>query len=208
MRLAFFLLVFANLLFFVWGQGYLGGQAEGREPQRLREQIQPEKMKVAALAANAPAAVPQQACRRVEGLAPKDVEPLQKALQDAGLTVDVKSVQEAPVYWVNIPALPNRAAADKKVSELRLFGITDFQVMQTDPATGPAISLGLFSTEAAATEFLAGLNKKGVRSARIEAKTKPPAPPKLDVRGEADLLAKRMPDLLAKAPGATAAECQ
>jgi len=76
MRVAFFLLVLANLCFFAWAQGYFGGREEGREPQRLKEQIQPEKMKVVVtgqpvVAPPAPSAptAQQQACRRIDGLA-------------------------------------------------------------------------------------------------------------------------------------------
>jgi hypothetical protein len=209
MRIVFFLLVLANLVFFAWGQGYFGEQTEGREPQRLRDQLQPEKMKVAALSPSSPAATPPaEACRRIEGFAAKDADAFQKTLQDAGLTVESKSAKEAPVFWVNIPSLTNKAMADRKVIELRQLGVTDIQVIQTDPAAGLAISLGIFATEAAATEFLAALNKKGVRSARVETKAKPPAPPRFEVHGDADLIAKRLPDLLAKATGAAAAECK
>jgi len=45
-RLGFFLLVFANLIFFVWAVGYLGGTDEGREPQRLMQQLHPEQLRV------------------------------------------------------------------------------------------------------------------------------------------------------------------
>ena len=204
MRVAFFLLVLANLLLFVWAQGYFGGQQEGREPQRLNDQIEPEKMKVTPLAA-APAA--PQACRRVEGLAAKEAEQLQQALQGSGLTAGIQPVaEEAQSFWVNIPALPNKAAADKKAGELKLFGVTDFHVMQAEGGS-LVISLGLFKDEAAAGEFLQGLNRKGVKSARVEAKPKPPAQARVEVRGAADLLAKRLPELLAGMAGATASDC-
>ena len=215
MRVAFFLLVLANLCFFAWAQGYFGGREEGREPQRLKEQIQPEKMKVVVtgqpvVAPPAPSAptAQQQACRRIDGLAAADAEHLQKTLLDAGLAATVKSIEEAPSYWVHIPALPDKAAADKKLGELKQRGITDFQVMQTGGSAGLVISLGLFSSEGAANEFLLGLNKKGVRSARIEARAKPPAQARLEVRGATDLVAKRLPELLAGTVGVTAADCQ
>lgn len=204
MRAVFFLLVLANLVLFVWAQGYLGGQQEGREPQRLKDQIEPEKMKVTALAA-APAA--PQACRRVEGLAAKDAEQVQQALQGSGLAASIQAgAEEAPSFWVNISALPNKAVADKKASELKLFGVTDFHVMQVEGGSF-VISLGLFKTEDGASEFLQGLNRKGVKSARIETKARPPAQVRIEVRGAADLLAKRLPELLAGTIGATAGDC-
>ena len=52
-RLAFLLLVLANLAFFVWAAGYLGGTDEGREPDRLRNQINPDKLRIAVAEARA-----------------------------------------------------------------------------------------------------------------------------------------------------------
>jgi hypothetical protein len=46
LRLTFFLLVFANLVFFAWAQGYFGGGDPNREPDRLVQQLQPEKLRI------------------------------------------------------------------------------------------------------------------------------------------------------------------
>lgn len=46
MRLAFLILLFANVLLFFWGQGHLGQQQAGREPARLAQQLAPEKLTV------------------------------------------------------------------------------------------------------------------------------------------------------------------
>ena len=48
LRLGFFLLVFANLVFFAWAQGYFGGADPNREPDRLNQQLQPEKLRLLA----------------------------------------------------------------------------------------------------------------------------------------------------------------
>lgn len=218
MRLAFFLLLLANLLFFVWSAGYLGGQDEGREPQRLQHQLDADKVTVtpappsAAAPANAPgtaaaAAAVQvsQACRRIEGVAPKDGGTLQQSLQGAGFVVAVSPIDERS-YEVGIPALPNKAAADKKAGELRLFGIKDFEVVPGEGG-GFAIALGVFGDDAAATQFLQGLVKKGVKSARVETRSKSPASLRLELRGPAELFAQRLPQLLVAAPGANTVEC-
>ena len=205
MRLAFFLLVLANLVFFVWAQGYLGGQEDGREPQRLAEQVEPHKMKLALAPAVAVAeaeAVPPHGCRRVDGLAVADAERFQQELSGAGLAVSVQGTDPTPSYWVNIPALPNQAAADKKAAELKALGVADFHVMQANG--GFVVSLGLFRDAAAANDFLAALGQRGVRSARVDTQTRPAM--RLEVRGGADVLATRLPALLAAA-GATAADC-
>ena len=201
MRAAFFLLVLVNLVFFVWTQGYFGGQEEGREPQRLQDQYQPEKMAVMRPPPPAP-----QVCRLVDGILAKHAEKLQQALQGAKLAVSVQAIEEPPSYWVNINSLPTKAAADKKAGELKLFGVTDFHVMQADSGSF-VISLGVFIDETRANDLLADLNKKGVRSARIDTQTKPPARVRLEVRGAADDIAKGLTELLAGTAGAVATDC-
>jgi hypothetical protein len=47
MKLAFLLLVLANLLLFAWQQDVFGRYSErGREPARLERQIEPERFRV------------------------------------------------------------------------------------------------------------------------------------------------------------------
>src|SRR5512145_1270010 len=114
MRVAFFLLVLANLVFLVWAQGYFGGEDAGREPQRLAEQLNPGKMTVAVREKAQPVA---QGCRIVGGLAAAEAESLHKAL---GEGVALRPLEEQS-WWVSINALPNKAAADKKAGELKLL---------------------------------------------------------------------------------------
>ena len=199
MRSAFFLLVLANLVFFVWAQGYLGGQETGREPQRLAEQLHPEKLKLS------PPPLPQ-GCKRIEGLAAKDMERLQPLIQEGGLATSVQTTEEAPSYWVNIPGLPGKDAAERKTAELKVRGVADFHVMQAEGGTF-VVSLGIFRSESGANDFLLGLNKKGVKSARVD-KRKGASATRLEVRGAADILTKHLPEWLAGAAGATATDCE
>lgn len=46
MRLALLILLFANVMLFFWGQGYLGSQDAMREPARLTQQVGVEKLSV------------------------------------------------------------------------------------------------------------------------------------------------------------------
>lgn len=68
-------------------------------------------------------------------------------------------------WWVSIPPQANKAAADKKASELKALGITEYFIIQ-EGAQRYAISLGVFSSEKGARDHLARLQDKGVRSAR------------------------------------------
>ena len=69
-RLFFFLLVFANLLFFAWAQGYFGQVDENREPLRLAGQLQAEKLRIVRNIKTAEAKKPDLACRVINGLNP------------------------------------------------------------------------------------------------------------------------------------------
>lgn len=46
MRIVFLVLLLANLVLFVWGQGHLGTQGAGREPERMAQQLAPEKLRI------------------------------------------------------------------------------------------------------------------------------------------------------------------
>jgi hypothetical protein len=206
----FLLLVLVNLGFFAWGRGYLGGLETGREPQRMASQIAPEKLHLvtvastAAPAAAAPAAAtPALACRLVTGLPLAEVEAFKSEL--VGLLVEIGPAEGATSYWVHIPPLPNKAAVDKKAGELRGLGVKDFYVMQEEGTNQNAISLGLFKSEALATEFLQSLTKRGVRSARVEAR--PPRHGRAVVKGAGELIERRLPAVVAKLPGAAMTEC-
>lgn len=69
-------------------------------------------------------------------------------------------------WWVYIPPLPGKPEADKKASELKGFGVTDYFIIPDGPNRF-AISLGIFTAEKGGQERLAELKEKGVRSARL-----------------------------------------
>lgn len=98
--------------------------------------------------------------------------------QLSGLNLSVRptthSVQETSSHMVFIPSQDGREGADRRAAELRRLGIQDFYVMpesQSNPALRWGISLGVFKTEEAAKAYIGELIPKGVRSARIMART-------------------------------------
>lgn len=202
LRLAFFLLIFANLVAYAWTQGYLGGNDAGREPQRLASQIAPDRLRI--VAAGLPV---KPACRVVTGLPPDAAESFKAALAGSGIAVDIKQPEETNSYWVHLPPQPNRATADKKAAELKKLGVTDFYIVQDPGPNRFAISLGLYKSDAAAAEFLKGLTKRGVRSARVEVREKPPQTARLSVQGPVAVVNKHLAELLARLPDARAADC-
>jgi hypothetical protein len=70
-------------------------------------------------------------------------------------------------YWVYIPPLKTKAAASKKVSQIKKMGIREYFVVQEVGALRYAISLGVFKTQEAARNYLGELNAKGLRSAKV-----------------------------------------
>ncbi len=184
MRTVFFLLLLANLGFFAWT--YLGAGRASDEPQLIEQQLNPNEIRlltgdqVAKLAADRakqaaerpkppPPKAPVAACLELGGFNPGDVAQVQKALAPLGLgsRLSQRRAEEIASYWVFMPPLRNRQAANSKAAELRKLGVEDFFIVQEDPKFRFAISLGVFKTEEAAKVRLEELKKKGVRTARV-----------------------------------------
>ena len=70
-------------------------------------------------------------------------------------------------YWVYIPPLKNKAAANRKIAELQAAGVKEYFVVQTPGHWLNAISLGVFKTREAAENFLLVVHAKGVRTAKV-----------------------------------------
>jgi hypothetical protein len=214
LRSIFFVLILANLLVLAWSQGYLGTSEEGHEPQRIANQLTPEKLHVTELGPQAAVPPPTplvEVCRLVGGLKIAEAQRLQAQGQADDKSADLKFVvkpQEAPSgFWVFIPPLANKTAADKKIAELKKLGVSDLFLMNDEGTDKLAISLGMFSSEQAANEFLHDLTKRGVKAARMQPHSKPAEKAELEARGPQGLLLKRLPELLAGSPEASVGEC-
>lgn len=176
MRVAFWVLLLANGLFFAWSGGYLRAYgfapAVQSEPQRLQQQIHPEALVL----------LPTQDLKKAEAQAQEDAKPkeclqfgpyddaqaarLRTAL--AALSPDVWQLNTVtvPERWVvYIGKFPNPQALDKKRAELSALNV------KSDPVTAPHLTLGLslgrFDSEAQASQDLERLRKDGVRTARV-----------------------------------------
>lgn len=210
MRLVFFLLLLVNLVFYVWSAGFLGSPGGGREPERLAQEISPEKIRISTDLPSPPAKTetkPSIECRLVKGLAAADLTAVENLLKNSdGVSINVKAAPTTSAHWVLIPGLANRALAEKKLAELKQLGVDDAKIIN-DEASGPlVVSLGVFSTDKAAQDYLLALNKKGVRSARTEARERPVASSSMEIRASGELL-ERLPETLAAYPGASIGEC-
>ena len=173
MRTLFYLLLFANLTLFAYTRLDSVGSGEGI---RLTQQVQPEKIRlltaqqVAALGPDKTAALadvcaewgPFNESERARALA--DLEPLV-----LGRLLTQKKVDANTGYWVFLSPFSSRAAAERRMAELRATGIKDLSVVENG-AQRFAISLGVFRSEDAANAHAADLVGRGVSGARAGAR--------------------------------------
>jgi hypothetical protein len=95
---------------------------------------------------------------------------------------------------VFIPPAANRAAADRKVEELKALGIRDIAVVDSG-AQRFAISLGVFRTEEAAQARLDALQTQGIKTAKVGARAQSVTQTLVVVRDPPAAAIARMKDL-------------
>ena len=78
-----------------------------------------------------------------------------------------RQVERVIGYWVYIPPLKNRAAINRKITELKMLGVNEYFVVQNSGHWQNAISLGAFKSREAAQNFFHDIQEKGVRTARL-----------------------------------------
>jgi hypothetical protein len=171
MKLLFWSLLLANIGLFAYHQGHLEDfLPSGQEPSRLSRQINADKLKlipVAELEKKTKSETP--VCFEIGNFAIPDARRFEEQL--AGLAPPAESerreLNETSTHMVLIPPQRNKEAADKKASELRALGVSDYFVLNEHPTLRWAISLGIFTNEEMARAHMAQLSQKGVRSARM-----------------------------------------
>jgi len=209
MRLAFLALLLANLLLFAWGQGYLGAADAGREPDRLRQQIEPDKLRILTAEVTPATSAATRLCQRIEGLSAAAVETIKKSgvAEAPGWQFTLIPEKEISGHWVVIAQLPSRAVAEKKKTELRQLGVKEGQIVE-DAALGPfAVSLGVFRSQALAEELLQEVAKKGVRSAQLARRELSSDKFAVELRAPADELNRKLPAIMAPLGEAMRADC-
>lgn len=167
----FFILLAVNVVLLALFQ--LSGSRVG-EPMKGHEPIQAEKIKliseaeVKARKTVAPSAPPAAAqCLEWGAIATGEMERAKLALKKLKLweNASVRKAEKASAYWVYIPQRKSLANAQKKMEALKRLGIEEIFVLQENTPWRYAISLGVFSTEEAATKYLAQVKRKGALSA-------------------------------------------
>jgi SPOR domain len=173
MRVLFFFLVLVNAGFFAWHSGYLGNRDTPKgEGERLTQQYQADKIRILAPdeAKKLADAAKQRtlACFEWGTFPTAEADKAGEALAtlNLGTRLSTRKVEETAGWWVFMPSQGTKANADKKVDELKRLNVTDFFIVQDDGPNKFAISLGVFRTEDAAKNYLAGLGTKGVKTAQ------------------------------------------
>lgn len=208
MRVLVFVLVLCNLLFFAFKEGYFGFP-ENPDALRVHQQVSPERIKLVDQAAveTRLASPERQAAERSSptggeqapprclvwnGLLQADSVALSSRLGKRFPALKFKQMEPVSngTWWVFIPPLANRKAAEAALAALEKEGVSDILVMQEGPSRN-AVSLGIFSTQEAATLRLKEVHSKGFDSARLAPRRKEAAYA-LEARGpEGDLAEAR-----------------
>ncbi len=188
LRFLFILLLILNGLAVAAVSGWLALPTQHGEPERIRNQLNPERIRLLTrdgrdlAAATTPPAqndTPPEStttapadspiCTAWSALSADDADKLESRLIAAGLSPR-RSGAEAPgaTWWVRLPPQGSRDLAERKAKELRGLGISDLFIVQEAGPNQFAISLGIFKTESAANQLLNQLRTRGVRSASVE----------------------------------------
>ncbi len=194
MRVVLLFLVLLNIGFFAWAK-YMQPAQSGTDARPMTRQMQPERLRIvspappapapgsetppaatapSAAAATGPAAPAPRpepiACLEWGSFTLADAPAAAKVIDSLGLgdrMQERRSVETAG-WWVFIPPQSDgRAGAVRKARELRGLGVKDYFVVQDEGPNQWAVSLGVFSTEAAARSRLEALQKQKVRSAEV-----------------------------------------
>jgi hypothetical protein len=171
MRIFVALLFLTNLAAFGWF--WIDDRMNAGEGVRLAQQVQPNKISLLTpqqVAALGPAKVasladvcvewgPLSETEKARALA--TLEPL-----DLARLMSQKKVEVIANFWVFIPPAANKAAADRRLAELKTAGLKDAFLIDGGPQRF-AIQLGVFRTEEGAQAYLAELQGQGIKNAKV-----------------------------------------
>jgi hypothetical protein len=133
-------------------------------------------------------------------------KPLKTAADGAGAEAQLMPQVDPALYLVVITDLPNLAAAEKKAAELKRFGVVATGNRGARRRT-PGNRARAPSHRRGGARFPAGLNKRGIKSARVDARDQPPVKARVELRGPAASLLQQLPRLIAPMPMPAVTDC-
>ncbi len=208
MRTVFLLLLFANVAFFAWTyyERTLGSQGE----RIVTQQLDPDKVRLVSRDEVARLArLRRPACVEFGPIGPNDVPRAEDAIAglQAGLKVDARRPEDSAGWWVYIPPVANRPAANQRVAELRRLGVEDFFIIPEDPKFKYAISLGVFRSADAAKARFDALQQLGVRDAILAERDSSARRVYLQMQMVTEPLRARIAELRSAFPGSEVRDC-
>jgi hypothetical protein len=217
LRLAVLLLLLANAAFYAWSQGWLAAAgvepARQTEPQRLRQQIKPEALRI----------VPAKEAQAFDSAAAATVKPaecLEAGVFDDGQVAGVRDALQAwpagswsleptvePPRWIiYMGKYPTMDNVSRKKAELRQMGVS-FED-PSNPALQPGLSLGGFQTQAAANAQMESLVQRGIHTAKVVQERPEVRGQRLKLPAVDDSLRPRLEQLKAALNGKTLRSCR
>lgn len=216
MKTFFFILLAANLALAAW---FALTRGEARDAHLMVQQINPEKIKVIsarekppappAAAAKLPEPPKMLACVEWGGFAPAEATRVEEALAPLGMgsKLTQRKAEESIGWWVFIPPLANRQAANQKTAELKSLGVEDFFIVSEDPKWRNAIQFGLFKSQEAANARLEALRAKRVRSAQAGKRDAQISKVFFQMRDVPEAFASKLGDMKTMFPGSEVKPC-
>ena len=208
MRIAFFVLLFANAAFFAYRFYVTQYATPTGDP--LGQQIQPERIRIVPPEELAKLASRRSvACVELGPVAAADAARAEEAAGGlaAGLKISQRRVDDASRWWVYIPPLPTRAAANQRIAELKKQGVDDYEFISDDSAWRNAISLGVYSSEEAANRRVDELKRRGVRGMQAAPREGRGTRVYVQLRDAPEPVRLRFVDLKDGFPGTDVREC-
>jgi hypothetical protein len=205
MRIAFFILLLANAVFFAWSQYF--SAAEAAADAVLARANETDKLRI--VPPLPPSATPTTGCLEWGTFTLADYQRAEKALEPLALgpRLAQRRIDETAGWWVFIPSQGSRQAALKKAAELKAMGVNDYRIMGEEGDSPWALSLGVYRSEQAALARLAGVRDLGVRTALVGARDTVVPRLWLQVRGIDPVLEARLRELTRQIEGSELRTC-
>lgn len=227
MKWIFAILLVINILFFTVIQL---NSSHGREPMRGHEPVRAEKIKLL----TEPQKAPEMALALSESpvksgdIAPVEAKPeiclewgqfsgdtlkrVAQALEklQLGEKLIQHKAEKSGGYWVYVTPRKTLKEAQKKVDELKQLGVQESYIVREPSAMQYAISMGIFSTDEAATKFLDQMREKGVKSAVSGPRTQEIDATVFQIKDSGESMTAQLAKLKLDFPGSElkAAECR
>lgn len=168
LRAIFWGVLALNVLFFAVTH-WTGSGASTSKPDTELQPLDPHKMRPLTAAAFENAAALEWTCLEWGEWKADGLQPVRAKLAELELDKQVQShsLERASGFWVFIPPLSDAAAAVARAEALKAAGVKDAFVVREAGKFQNAVSLGAFSSQAAAQQAQADLRRKKITDAEV-----------------------------------------